>query len=315
MALHVDTRDSSRVNRYYVVALWLSLSIVTSVAVLASPSLEGGSSEAAAGVGDEAAIVVAAGDRPALKERLPEVLLVLGSRVVLSEEDLPDWQLEKCKDTQLVIPLSESDLLAPLDAMDSYIPLPEREVDRPFLMPIEDVFLIQGLGTMVTGRIDRGTIKTGDSVEIVGIRDTRTTVVTRIEMFNRIIDVGEAGDNIAALLRGVDRKEVERGQVLAKPGSITPHKKMNANVSVLTAEEVGRPSPLFSGYRFQFFFRTTDITGTVALPEGKEIVMPGETTNLTIELITTIAVEQGTCFTIRRVGAMVAVGAVTEILE
>ena len=202
-----------------------------------------------------------------------------------------------------------------LEAMDSYIPLPEREVDRPFLMPIEDVFSIQGRGTVVTGRIDRGTIKTGESVEIVGIRDTRTTVVTGVEMFNKILDAGEAGDNIGALLRGVDRKEVERGQVLAKPGSITPHKKMKATVYALTRDEGGRHNPFFTGYRPQFYFRTTDITGTVTLPDGKEMVMPGDTTDLTIELINTIAVEQGVRFAIREGGRTVGAGTVTEIVE
>ena len=202
-----------------------------------------------------------------------------------------------------------------LDAMDSYIPLPEREVDRPFLMPIEDVFSIQGRGTVVTGRIDRGTIKTGENVEIVGIRETRTTVVTGVEMFNKILDAGEAGDNIGALLRGVDRKEVERGQVLAKPGSITPHKKMKATVYALTREEGGRHNPFFTGYRPQFYFRTTDITGTVTLPDGKEMVMPGDTTDLTIELINTIAVEQGVRFAIREGGRTVGAGTVTEIVE
>ena len=202
-----------------------------------------------------------------------------------------------------------------LEAMDSYIPLPEREVDRPFLMPIEDVFSIQGRGTVVTGRIDRGTIKTGESVEIVGIRETRTTVVTGVEMFNKILDAGEAGDNIGALLRGVDRKEVERGQVLAKPGSITPHKKMRATVYALTRDEGGRHNPFFTGYRPQFYFRTTDITGSVTLPDGKEMVMPGDTTDLTIELINTIAVEQGVRFAIREGGRTVGAGTVTEIVE
>ena len=202
-----------------------------------------------------------------------------------------------------------------LEAMDSYIPLPEREVDRPFLMPIEDVFSIQGRGTVVTGRIDRGTIKTGESVEIVGIRETRTTVVTGVEMFNKILDAGEAGDNIGALLRGVDRKEVERGQVLAKPGSITPHRKMRATVYALTSKEGGRHRPFFNGYRPQFYFRTTDITGTVTLPDGQEMVMPGDTTDLTIELINTIAVEQGVRFAIREGGRTVGAGTVTEIVE
>ena len=203
-----------------------------------------------------------------------------------------------------------------LEAMDSFIPLPDREVDLPFLMPIEDVFSIQGRGTVVTGRIERGTIKTGENVEIVGIRETRTTVVTGVEMFNKILDAGEAGDNIGALLRGVDRKEVERGQVLAKPGSITPHKKMKATVYALTRDEGGRHSPFFTGYRPQFYFRTTDITGTVTLPEGKEMVMPGDNIDdLTIELINTIAVEQGVRFAIREGGRTVGAGSVTEIVE
>ena len=203
-----------------------------------------------------------------------------------------------------------------LEAMDSHIPLPEREVDLPFLMPIEDVFSIQGRGTVVTGRIERGTIKTGENVEIVGIRDTRRTVVTGVEMFNKILDSGEAGDNIGALLRGVDRKEVERGQVLSEPGKITPHKKMKATVYALTREEGGRHSPFFTGYRPQFYFRTTDITGTVSLPEGKEMVMPGDSIDdLTIELINTIAVEQGVRFAIREGGRTVGAGSVTEIIE
>ena len=202
-----------------------------------------------------------------------------------------------------------------LEAMDAHIPLPKRDVDLPFLMPIEDVFSIQGRGTVVTGRVERGTIKTGESVEIVGIRETRTTVVTGVEMFNKILDAGEAGDNIGALLRGVERKEVERGQVLSKPGKITPHKKMRATVYALDREEGGRHSPFFTGYRPQFYFRTTDITGTVTLPEGKEMVMPGDTTDLTIELINTIAVEQGVRFAIREGGRTVGAGTVTEIVE
>ena len=202
-----------------------------------------------------------------------------------------------------------------LEAMDSYIPLPKREVDLPFLMPIEDVFSIPGRGTVVTGRIDRGIVKTGENVEIVGIRETRRTVVTGVEMFNKILDSGQAGDNVGALLRGVNRNEVERGQVLAKPGSINPHKKMRATVYSLTREEGGRHSPFFSGYRPQFYFRTTDITGTVSLPEGKEMVMPGDTTDLIIELINTIAVEQGVRFAIREGGRTVGAGTVTEIIE
>ena len=239
----------------------------------------------------------------------------------LNEYDFPGDEIPIIKGTALRALENPGDddanatVVELLEAMDSYIPLPEREVDLPFLMPIEDVFSIQGRGTVVTGRIDRGTIKTGESVEIVGIRDTRTTVVTGVEMFNKILDAGEAGDNIGALLRGVDRKEVERGQVLAKPGSITPHKKMRATVYALTRDEGGRHSPFFTGYRPQFYFRTTDITGTVTLPEGKEMVMPGDTTDLTIELINTIAVEQGVRFAIREGGRTVGAGTVTEIVE
>ena len=239
----------------------------------------------------------------------------------LNEYDFPGDEIPIIKGTALRALENPGDedanstVVELLEAMDSYIPLPEREVDRPFLMPIEDVFSIQGRGTVVTGRIDRGTIKTGENVEIVGIRDTRTTVVTGVEMFNKILDSGEAGDNIGALLRGVDRKDVERGQVLAKPGSITPHKKMRATVYALTREEGGRHRPFFTGYRPQFYFRTTDITGSVTLPEGKEMVMPGDTTDLTIELINTIAVEQGVRFAIREGGRTVGAGTVTEIVE
>ena len=239
----------------------------------------------------------------------------------LNEYDFPGDEIPIIKGTALRALENPGDgeanatVVELLEAMDAYIPLPEREVDRPFLMPIEDVFSILGRGTVVTGRIDRGTIKTGENVEIVGIRDTRTTVVTGVEMFNKILDSGEAGDNIGALLRGVDRKEVERGQVLAKPGSITPHKKMKATVYALTRDEGGRHSPFFTGYRPQFYFRTTDITGTVTLPDGKEMVMPGDTTDLTIELINTIAVEQGVRFAIREGGRTVGAGTVTEIVE
>jgi len=202
-----------------------------------------------------------------------------------------------------------------LDAMDSYIPQPEREVDQPFMMAIEDVFSIVGRGTVVTGRVDRGRIKVGENVEIVGIKDTMKTVCTGVEMFNKLLDQGEAGDNIGALLRGVERAQVERGQVLAKPGSITPHKRMKATVYALSKDEGGRHSPFFTGYRPQFYFRTTDITGTVTLPEGKEMVMPGDTADLNIDLINTIAVEQGLRFAIREGGKTVGAGTVTEIVE
>ncbi|MBN1799083.1 MAG: elongation factor Tu [Spirochaetales bacterium] len=204
------------------------------------------------------------------------------------------------------------DLLA---KMDEYFPIPDRPKDKPFLMPIEDVFSIQGRGTVVTGRVDRGIIKVGDEVEIVGIKDTKKTVVTGVEMFNKLLDEGQAGDNIGCLLRGIEKNDVERGQVLAKPGTITPHKKFKSQVYCLTSEEGGRHSPFFSGYRPQFYFRTTDVTGSVVLPEGKQMIMPGDNTELTVELISTIAVEKGLRFAIREGGRTVAAGAVTEIIE
>jgi len=202
-----------------------------------------------------------------------------------------------------------------LDAMDSYFPLPERAVDLDFLMPIEDIFSIQGRGTVVTGRVDRGVIHVGDEIEIVGIKDTKKTTCTGVEMFNKLLDEGQAGDNIGALLRGVDKKDVVRGQVLAKPGTITPHKKFKGALYVLGKEEGGRHSPFFSGYRPQFYFRTTDITGTVNLPADKQMVMPGDNTELEIELIHPIAMEKGLRFAIREGGRTVASGQVTEIIE
>jgi len=202
-----------------------------------------------------------------------------------------------------------------LKAMDEYFPIPQRDTEKPFLMPIEDVFSISGRGTVVTGKIDRGVVKTGDNAEIVGIRETRKTVVTGVEMFNKILDSGEAGDNVGTLLRGIDKNEVERGQVLAKPGTITPHKKIKAQVYALKTEEGGRHSPFFTGYRPQFYFRTTDVTGTVTLPENLQMVMPGDNVEISIELISTIAIEKGLRFAIREGGRTVAAGAVTEIIE
>ncbi|GAB1455814.1 MAG: elongation factor Tu [Spirochaetia bacterium] len=200
-------------------------------------------------------------------------------------------------------------------AMDTYFKDPERLTDKPFLMPIEDVFSISGRGTVVTGAINRGIIKVNEEVEIVGIRATKKTVVTGVEMFNKLLDEGQAGDNIGALLRGVDKKEVERGQVLAKPGTITPHTKFKGQIYCLSQSEGGRHSPFFSGYRPQFYFRTTDITGTVNLPEGKEMVMPGDNTEILGELIYPIAMEKGLKFAIREGGRTVASGQVVEILE
>ena len=202
-----------------------------------------------------------------------------------------------------------------MDAVDSYIPQPERDIDRPFLMPIEDVFSISGRGTVVTGRVERGQITVGDEVEIVGIRETTKTVCTGVEMFRKILDSGQAGDNIGALLRGIKREEVERGQVLAAPGSITPHTKFEAEVYVLTKEEGGRHTPFFNGYRPQFYFRTTDVTGVVTLPEGVEMVMPGDNVNIEGALITPIAMEEGLRFAIREGGRTVGAGVVSKIIE
>jgi len=202
-----------------------------------------------------------------------------------------------------------------LDAVDSYIPLPKRDVDKPFLMPIEDVFSISGRGTVVTGRVERGKIHVNDDVEIIGIRPTIKTVATGVEMFRKILDEGQAGDNIGVLIRGIKREEVERGQVLAKPGSITPHKKFYAQVYVLTKEEGGRHTPFFTGYRPQIYVRTTDVTGVIKLPEGVEMVMPGDNTNMEVELINTVAMEKGMRFAIREGGRTVGAGAVTDIIE
>ncbi|MDC7228167.1 MAG: elongation factor Tu [Spirochaetales bacterium] len=202
-----------------------------------------------------------------------------------------------------------------LDAMDSYFPVPERDVDKPFLMPIEDIFSIQGRGTVVTGRVERGIIHVGDEIEIVGIKDTAKTTCTGVEMFNKLLDEGQAGDNIGALLRGTDKKEVERGQVLAKPGSISPHMKFKGTTYVLSKEEGGRHSPFFGGYRPQFYFRTTDITGTVNLPADKQMVMPGDHVELEVELIHPIAMDPGLRFAIREGGRTVASGQVSEIVE
>jgi len=201
-----------------------------------------------------------------------------------------------------------------LDAMDNYFKDPERVTDKPFLMPIEDVFSISGRGTVVTGRVERGIVKLNDTVEIVGIKTTKSTVVTGIEMFNKLLDEGQAGDNIGALLRGIDKKEVERGQVLAKPGTITPHSKFKGQIYCLSQAEGGRHSPFFAGYRPQFYFRTTDITGTVTLPEGKEMVMPGDNSEILGELIYPIAMEKGLKFAIREGGRTVASGQVIEII-
>src|SRR6202158_1381148 len=202
-----------------------------------------------------------------------------------------------------------------MEAVDSYIPLPERAIDKDFLMPIEDVFSISGRGTVVTGRVERGKVKVGEEVEIVGIRPTQKKVVTGVEMFRKLLDQGQAGDNVGLLLRGTERKDVERGQVCAKPGSITPHMKFTAKAYILTKEEGGRHTPFFNGYRPQFFFRTTDVTGTAQLPKGVEMVMPGDNVDLEIQLITPIAMEKGLRFAIREGGRTVGAGTIVEILE
>ncbi|MGB0909740.1 MAG: elongation factor Tu [Nitrospirales bacterium] len=201
-----------------------------------------------------------------------------------------------------------------LEAVDTYIPTPERAIDKPFLMPIEDVFTISGRGTVVTGRVERGQVKVGDEIEIVGLKDTQTTIVTGVEMFRKVLDEGQAGDNIGALLRGTKKEEVERGMVLSKPKSITPHTKFKAEVYVLTKEEGGRHTPFFKGYRPQFYFRTTDVTGIVELEAGVEMVMPGDNVSFTGELIAPIAMEQGVRFAVREGGRTVGAGVVTEIL-
>jgi elongation factor Tu len=202
-----------------------------------------------------------------------------------------------------------------MEAVDTYIPTPVRAVDKPFLMPIEDVFGIKGRGTVVTGRIERGVVRPGDEVEIVGFRETRRTVVTGVEMFRKTLDEGQAGDNVGCLLRGVEREDVERGQVLAKPGTIKPHVRFESEVYVLTKEEGGRHTPFFSGYRPQFYIRTTDVTGEIHLPAGVEMVMPGDNVKMTIHLIQPVAIEEGLRFAIREGGRTVGAGVVTKILE
>jgi len=209
---------------------------------------------------------------------------------------------------------AEKQLLELVKAVDEFIPQPTREIDKPFLMPVEDVFSITGRGTVATGRVERGTVKVGEEVEIVGLRDTAKTVVTGVEMFRKILDQAEAGDNVGLLLRGIEKEGIERGQVLAKPGSIKPHKKFKAEVYVLSKEEGGRHTPFFNGYRPQFYFRTTDVTGIAKLPAGVEMVMPGDNVQMEIELITPIAMEKTMRFAIREGGRTVGAGRVTEIL-
>src|SRR6266545_2605315 len=248
-------------------------------------------------------------------------LVELEVRELLSEYEFPGNEIPIVKGSALkALEGDKGDLGEPaiqrlLDAVDSYIPTPKRQTDKPFLMPVEAVFSISGRGTVATGRIERGIIKVGEEVEIVGLRATTKTVVTGVEMFRKLLDEGQAGDNVGALLRGLKREEVERGQVLAKPGSITPHTKFKAEVYVLTKEEGGRHTPFFNGYRPQFYFRTTDVTGSVQLPQGVEMVMPGDNITVTVELITPIALEKELRFAIREGGRTVGAGVVAEVIQ
>ena len=246
-------------------------------------------------------------------------LVEMEVRELLSEYDFPGDEIPVVRGSSLGALNGEEKwenaIIELIDQVDSYIPTPERPVDQPFLMPIEDVMTITGRGTVVTGRVERGTVKVGEEVEIVGIKETAKTTVTGIEMFRKLLDSGEAGDNIGALLRGIKKEEVERGQVLAKPGSIHPHTKFRGEIYVLTKEEGGRHTPFFTGYKPQFYFRTTDITGEVHLPEGVEMVMPGDNISVSVELIHPIAIEQGLRFSIREGGRTVASGVVADINE
>ena len=245
-------------------------------------------------------------------------LVEMEVRELLTEYDFPGDDIPVIKGSALKAlegdPDAEAAILTLMDTVDEYIPTPERDTDKPLLLPIEDVFSITGRGTVASGRIDRGMVKVGDEVEIVGIKpETQKAVVTGVEMFRKTMDFGEAGDNVGVLLRGITRDEIERGQVLAKPGSITPHTKFQAEVYVLTKEEGGRHTPFFNNYRPQFYFRTTDVTGNIVLPEGTEMVMPGDNVTIDVELIHPIAVENGTTFSIREGGRTVGSGIVTTI--
>jgi elongation factor Tu len=248
-------------------------------------------------------------------------LVELEVRELLSSYDFPGDDIPFVKGSALAAmedrdeEIGMNTIIELMAAVDSYIPTPERAIDRPFLMPIEDVFSISGRGTVVTGRVERGVVSTGDEVEIVGIKDTTKTICTGVEMFRKLLDRGEAGDNIGALLRGTKREEVERGQVLAQPGTITPHTKFKAETYVLTKDEGGRHTPFFTNYRPQFYFRTTDVTGHVLLPEGVEMVMPGDNITMDVELIAPIAMDEGLRFAIREGGRTVGAGVVAEIVE
>jgi elongation factor Tu len=295
---------------------------------------------------DGAILVVSAADGPMPQTRehillarqvgVPAIVVFLNKADMVDDKELLDLVelevrdlLSKYKfpgdDTPIVIgsalkalegdtsEMGEGAILKLMDAVDSFIQEPTRDVDKPFIMPVEDVFTISGRGTVVTGRVERGVVKVGEEIEIVGFKPTQKTVATGVEMFRKLLDEGQAGDNIGVLLRGTKREEVERGQVLAKPGSITPHTKFNAEAYVLTKEEGGRHTPFFNGYRPQFYFRTTDVTGVVKLPEGTEMVMPGDNINVEIELITPVAMDDGLKFAIREGGRTVGAGVVTKI--
>jgi len=295
---------------------------------------------------DGAILVVSAADGPMPQTRehvllarqvgVPKIIVALNKVDMVDDEELIELVEMEVRelldeydfpgDDTPIVPVSALKALegdgdaadAVMDLMaqvDDYIPTPERDLDKPFLMPIEDVFSITGRGTVVTGKIEQGIVNTGDSLEIVGIKDTQTTTCTGVEMFRKLLDTGQAGDNVGVLLRGIDKDQVQRGQVLAKPGSITPHTKFEAEVYVLTQGEGGRHKPFFSNYRPQFYFRTTDITGEIALPDGTEMCMPGDNTQMTVELINPIAMDEGLRFAIREGGRTVGAGAVTKILE
>jgi elongation factor Tu len=248
-------------------------------------------------------------------------LVQLEVRELLSEYEFPGEEIPVVVGSALKAlegeqsELGEPAILKLMAEVDRYIPQPQRDIDKPFLMPVEDVFSISGRGTVATGRVERGQVKVGDEVEIVGISETKKTVVTGVEMFRKLLDSGQAGDNIGALLRGMKREEVERGQVLAKPGSITPHTKFEAEAYILTKEEGGRHTPFFNGYRPQFYFRTTDVTGVVTLPAGTEMVMPGDNVKMSVHLITPIALEEQLRFAIREGGRTVGAGVVSKVLE
>jgi elongation factor Tu len=251
----------------------------------------------------------------------PELLelVELEVRELLSAYEFPGDDIPVIKGSALKAlegdPVWEKTVEELMEAVDSYIPTPVRDIEKPFLMPVEDIFTIQGRGTVATGRVERGKVKVNETVEIVGIKDTRSTVVTGVEMFKKLLDEGTAGDNVGLLLRGVERKDIERGQVIAKPGSITPHTKFKAEAYVLTKEEGGRHTPFFTGYRPQFYFRTTDVTGVASLPAGVEMVMPGDNVAMEIELIAPIAMEKGLRFAIREGGRTVGAGTVSEVVE